>query len=270
VATLWTNLISPDGIFKRTQSIPLRKKDHLPGGFGSGDDTCTAEFINGEHIWTINDTDATARIVFKDHGPNVDCFPKKGAMSTEFATAHFDVPGNVTGTLTMKGKTYNITGLGLRDHAWGPRDWGNVVYSHRWVCGTAGSSFSFVAVSWHSTDDKIANFGWVVRDGEVTLASSIDLLTYMEMDSCINRGGRVKFTLTSGEVLDVECTAVPAKCLVCYHHDIACVDRICKFTCANNGTSGFANFESSSNIQFGKRKPAQLVGGVIDDGFTPA
>ncbi|KAF2817360.1 uncharacterized protein BDZ99DRAFT_457100 [Mytilinidion resinicola] len=191
-------------------------------------------------------------------------------MSTEFATAHFDVPGNVSGTLTMKGKTYNITGLGLRDHAWGPRDWGNTVYSHRWVCGTAGPSFSFVAVSWHSTNDAIANFGWVVRDGQVILASSIDLLTYMEMDSCINRGGRVKFTLTTGEVLDVECTAVPAKCLVCYHHDIACVDRICKFMCASNGTSGFANFESSSNIQFGKRKPIALVGGVIEDGFTPA
>ncbi|OCK74033.1 kinase-like protein [Lepidopterella palustris CBS 459.81] len=269
-ATLWTNLISPDGIFKRTQSIPLREKDLLPnGGYGSGDDTCTVEYIDGAHIWTINDTDTSARLVVKDDGPNIDCFPKKGAMSTEFATAHFDVPVNISGTFTMKGKSYSLNGLGLRDHAWGPRDWGNTVYSHRWVCGSCGPAFSFVAVSWHSTDDKIANFGWVVRDGQVTLARSVDLLTYMEMDSCINRGGRVKFSLTSGEMVEVECNAVPAKCIVCYHHDIACVDRICKFK-SSNGFEGFANFESSSNIQFGKRRPVNLVDGVIEDGFTPA
>ncbi|OCL15385.1 hypothetical protein AOQ84DRAFT_370422 [Glonium stellatum] len=268
--TLWTNLISPDGIFKRTQSISLRENDLLPnGGYGSGDDTCAFEFLNGEHIWTINDTDASARIIFNDHGPNIDCFPKKGAMSTEFATAHFDIPSHISGTITMKGKDYKLQGLGLRDHAWGPRDWGNTVYSHRWVCGTCGPVCSFIAVAWHSTGDKIADFGWVVRDGQVTMAKEIDLLTYMEMDSCINRGRRVRFTLTTGEVLDVECNAVPTKGLVCYYNDIACADRICKFQCSN-GYSGFANFECSSNIQFGKRRPVKLVDGVMENGFTPS
>lgn len=267
---LWTNLLSPDGMFKRVQDKPLRETDLLSnGGWGSGDDTCQVAFIDGEHIWTINDDDASARLAFKDCGPNIDGFPKGSTLSKEFSTAHFDIPGTVTGWMKLKGKEYKVNGLGIRDHGWGPRDWSQSIISHRWAVGTCGPLLSFFAISYHAAStDKIATFGWVVRGETVTYASAVDILTYMEIDSCVNRGGHVKFTLTTGEVLDVEITAVPGhKASVCYHHDIPCVDRHCTFEC--NGLHGFCNFESSSNVQHGKKKPGTLIDGVIGDGFTP-
>ncbi|TPX13665.1 uncharacterized protein E0L32_005868 [Thyridium curvatum] len=271
-AIIWTNLLTPEGMFKRVQSNPLRKEDTPDdGSFGSGDDTCTVKYANGEHIWTINEPteNITARIVHRDTGPNVDCFPKHGSMDKDFATAHFDIAGRVTGSLSAKGRTYNIQGLSIRDHAWGTRDWGSSAYGHRWLVGTAGANFSFMAVSWHaSANDRVGNFGWVVRDGEITLAKIVDIIIFMEVDSCTNRGGRVRMELTTGEVLDIECEATAPKASVCWHLGMACVDRICSFKCKQNGVSGFANVESTSNIQMGDRKPGTLVAGIIENGFT--
>ncbi|KAH7142146.1 hypothetical protein EDB81DRAFT_797940 [Dactylonectria macrodidyma] len=191
-------------------------------------------------------------------------------MDEDFATAHFDVPGRVTGELKMAGQTYDIDGLSLRDHAWGNRDWGDSAYGHRWLVGTAGEQFSFIAVSWHATaGDRVANFGWVVRDGAVTLARETDILVLMEVDSCTIRGGRLKMVLTTGEELDIEMEAAAPKASVCWHLGMACVDRICTFKCKQNGVQGFANVESTSNIQLGTRRPRTLVGGVIENGFTP-
>ncbi|KAM5350068.1 hypothetical protein ACJ41O_006573 [Fusarium nematophilum] len=272
-AIIWTNLITPAGMFKRVQSNRLREADTpSDGSHGSGDDTCTVRYANGEHVWNINEAaeGITARIVHRDTGPNVDCFPKRGSMNEDFATAHFDVPGRVTGELEMAGHTYDIDGLSIRDHAWGNRDWGDSAYGHRWLVGTAGEQFSFIAVSWHATaGDRVANFGWLVRGGAVTLARETDILVFMEVDSCTNRGGRLKMVLTTGEELDIEIEAAAPKASVCWHLGMACVDRICTFRCKQNGVQGFANVESTSNIQFGARRPGTLVGGVIENGFTP-
>jgi len=267
---LWTHLITPDTIYKHTNYLPLRESDLTPqGGMGSGDDLCTHLFENGAHHWTFNDQGLSAKLVFTDIGPNFSGFPKKGAVRDEFASHHFDIPGLVRGTLEQNGKVYQIDGLGIRDHAWGPRDWNRSILSHRWVVGTCGESLSFVAVAYHSFDDKIATFGWVVREGLVTYAKSVDILTYMEADSAVNRGGSVKYVLDNGEELTFEHTPVRAKACVSFHHGIPCVDRICRFTCSN-GLSGFSNFESSSNIQAGERRPGTLVDGIIDDGIFPA
>ncbi|KAH0829761.1 hypothetical protein FOPE_10156 [Fonsecaea pedrosoi] len=270
--TLWTHLITPEGVSKRTKYIPLRDADLLPGGgMGSGDDTCTHIFQDGLSKWTFTDPEheLSAFINHKDIGPNLSGFPQKGSMKSGFASHHFDVPGTISGSVTIKGKTYTINGWGIRDHAWGPRDWNKSILSHRWVVGTAGDALSFVGVTYHSYDDRMANFGWVVRNGVVTYAKDIDVLAYMEADGCVNRGGRVKYVLDSDEVLIFEHTPVEAKAAVAYHHGIPCVDRICSFKCSN-GLAGFSNFETSNNIQAGERRPGLLVDGLMEDGFwTP-
>jgi len=259
-------IVGPEGMQKRVHYKPLRETDLLPsGGFGGGDESCTAEFINGEHVWTIDEGDTTARLAFKDYGPNVDCFPKRGTMKESFSTAHFDIPGKVTGTMTMKGKEYQVDALGIRDHGWGPRDW-STVYSHRWVAGTSGPELSFIAVSWHAIDDTISNFGWVIRGDKITVAKKLDILTYTEIDGAMNRGGHVQFTLPD-EVIEVECKPyVGHKASICYHHGVACVDRLCSWE-SSTGHRGFCDFESTANIQYGQRKPTRFIDGIIADGF---
>ncbi|KAH6972291.1 hypothetical protein BKA56DRAFT_677247 [Ilyonectria sp. MPI-CAGE-AT-0026] len=272
-ATLWSNLVTPSGIFKRTQSKPLREEDSIPGGgYGSGDGSVTVEFKDGLHTWVIDEPeeDLMACIVHRDTGPNVDCFPKKNAIADNFAAGHLDIPGTVSGTMTIKGKTFKFqNGLSIRDHGWGVRDWGSALLSHRWIVGTSGPDFSVFIVVWHSADDRYAKFGWVVRDNIITAAKSIDVVTYVEDDSLTNRGGKTELELVSGEKFIVEWTPV-AKGFVSWYRGIACVDRLCSFKATGEGKvfNGFGDYESTSNIHAGDRKPSLLVNGVIDDGLT--
>jgi hypothetical protein len=145
-ATLWNHLIAPEGVFKATRYIPLRPEDRpASGAMGSGDDTCWHIFKDGEHQWTFEATNVSAVIKFRDIGPNLSGFPQSKTMTTEFASHHFDIPGRVSGHLTMKGHRYTINGLGIRDKARGPRDWNRSILSHRWVVGTCGEALSLLA-----------------------------------------------------------------------------------------------------------------------------
>ncbi|KAJ3546363.1 hypothetical protein NM208_g2043 [Fusarium decemcellulare] len=256
-ATLWTNIVTPTGIFKRTQSIPLREQDNLPGGgFGCGDDTCTVEYKDGQHIWTINEPDQglTARLVHKDTGPH-----------------DTDIPGVLTGTLTHAGKTYQIrNGLSIRDHGWGVRIWGAALLSHRWIVGTAGSDFSIIIVAWHSADDQYAKFGWVVRNKVVTAAKAIDIATYVEDDSPTNRGGKTEVELVTGEKYVINWEPV-AKAFLAHHRGVSNLDRLCSFKAVGDGKefNGFGDYENTANISAGTRKPSLMISSVNQDGFTP-
>ena len=44
-------------------------------------------------------------------------------------TGHLDQTGHTTGTVTIAGKTYQVSGLGARDRSWGTRDWN---WPRRW------------------------------------------------------------------------------------------------------------------------------------------
>ncbi|TPX12791.1 uncharacterized protein E0L32_006671 [Thyridium curvatum] len=271
---LWTNITTPTGIFKRTQSKPLRKKDILPsGGFGSGDDTCTVEFKNGQHIWNIEEPDEELKlhIVHKDTGPHVDCYPKR-AITDTFAAGHLDIPGVVTGTMTHKGETYEIkNGFSIRDRGWGVRTWNRAVLSHRWVAGSAGPDFGVVIVAWHGADDSYSKFGWVVSNNMVKAAKSIDILAYKEDDSLTNRGGKTQIELVDGKSYVIEWKPV-SKAFVTWHHDLAVVDRLCSFkafeTTEGKEYHGFGDFENSSNMHHGSRKPSFVIDAVIETGFT--
>ncbi|MDI3258179.1 MAG: hypothetical protein QJR02_00415 [Sinobacteraceae bacterium] len=263
---LWTNLITPDGIYKATRYNPLREADRLPdGGFGSGDDSCSYQYRDGQHVWTIQDGEVSAVLRHVDFHDTVDCYPKRGQLADDFAPAHFDIPGAVTGTLKVKSKEYAVNGLSVRDHGWGPRDW-NAILSHRWIAGTVGREFGFIALAFHSIDDAIVSFGWVSRNGKITFAKKVDILTYMEHDAASNRGGRVHMELTDGEAINLECTPV-AKGVASWHHEVCCMDVICRFD--YRGQRGFCDFETTSNIHHGKRKPRRFSNAVIEDGFHP-
>lgn len=266
--SLWNNLIAPEGTYKNTTFLSLRETDKLAnGGFGCGDETCITYFENGKHVWKINDGHVSAELYFEDTGPNVDCFPKRGSLAEEFASAHFDIPGVVTGWLKIGDKKYVLTkGLGIRDHGWGIRDW-TTILSHRWVVGTCGKELGFICLAWHSTDDAMANFGWVIRNGEVTMAAKLDILTYVEIDAATNRGGHVTITLTTGEVLEIEIKPYKAKGIASFHHGVCVIDRMCEFQCGD--LRGMCDFETTANIMHGTRKPLSFTNSIIDNGWHP-
>ena len=264
---LWNNLCSPDGSYHCTDFQPLNPEDRLEnGGFGAGE-TCRYEFLDGKHVWTIADGDIQARISHSDFHPSVECYPKDTNVSEDFANVHADIPGAVTGSLSIGGKDYQINGLSFRDRGWGKRAW-ETLLAHRWVAGTFGPDFSFLALSWYASDENIASFGWVVRGDTVTYAKKVDIVAHVEIDGMVNRGGTVRFELSTGEVFDIDCKRAADNAFVSYHHGVCCIDSLCTATCGD--MQGFCDFETTANIQAGTRKPATFVNGIIANGYHPA
>ncbi|NKI16007.1 hypothetical protein HCU74_01115 [Spongiibacter sp. KMU-166] len=263
---LWSHITAPEGDYKNVVYLDLREEDRLAnGGFGAGE-TCKYEFIDGQHVWTINDAQVNAVIRHDDFHANVECYPKDSNVSEDFANVHTDIPGKVSGELTVAGKQYNIAGLSFRDRGWGVREW-DYLLAHRWVAGTLGPDFSFLALSFYAADETLASFGWVVRGDTVTFAKAVDIVTYTEIDGMVNRGGHVRFELTTGEVFDIECQRAADIAFTSYHHDICCVDVLCEARCGDQ--VGFCDFESTANIQAGKRQPTRLVNSPVENGFHP-
>jgi hypothetical protein len=264
MVALWSNTVSPEGVFKKTAYLPLRPQDRIAKGFGSGDGSLRFEH-DGDCVWTLEDQDISATLRVHDFHPGIDCYPKHGAIS-EFAPHHMEVAGRVSGQLTVKGKRYEVDGLGFRDHGWGARAW-DALLSHRWLSGVFGADLSFCALSWQATDDSMAQFGWVVKHDQVIYAKQLDIVAYVECDAMTTRGGHLKMTLTTGEVVEVAFEAV-ARSIMSYHHDVACVDTLCKITSGER--TGIGDFETTSNGQQGKRRPRNLARGIIENGWHPA
>jgi len=97
--SLWSSLMSPAGMYKTTTSKPCDLRPQ--GGYGSGGDTRTFDFEDGQDVWRIRDGDVAAELRFADISGNVDYFPRHGSLAEDFAAAHFDIPGTVRGWLRM-------------------------------------------------------------------------------------------------------------------------------------------------------------------------
>jgi hypothetical protein len=261
---LWSSTFSPQGHYKKTTYLPLREEDRLPNGFGSGEGTVRYTF-DGQCVWTIEDEDISATLRVHDFHSSIDCYPKKGQLS-EFAPHHMEVAGRVMGPLKIKGVEYQVDALCFRDHGWGERAW-HTLLSHRWLAGVFGPQLSFCAISWHSIDDVLVQFGWIVRDDRIIYAKHLDIVAYVECDAMTTRGGHLRMTLTTGEELDIDFTPV-APSAMSFVHGIACVDTLSRITCGDK--VGIANFETTHNGQGGKRKPAKLSRGFIENGWHSA
>jgi hypothetical protein len=261
--SLWNNLWSPEWLYKNSVFMPMQDEDRNADGFGAGD-TCSFRYIDNKAIWTVDDTDVSAKLVVSDFHPPVDVYPKDGgSLGGDFAPNHMEVSSSVTGTVSIKGKRYQVNGVGFRDHGWGKREWQAIV-SHRWVVGTFGPDFSVLAMTFVGSDNVLKQIGCVIREGKLTYAKDVDILTYMEADGLTHRGGSVKMTLTTGEVLDFECEVI-AKGVVSWIHGIACVDTPCRMTCGER--VGFCDFEMTNNALRGNYRPYFAMQAIEKNGL---
>ncbi|MCY4426747.1 MAG: hypothetical protein OXC05_06920 [Halieaceae bacterium] len=261
--SLWNHAFSPEWIYKRAVTLPLREADRPENGFNGGDDTC--KFTYTDHgVWTFDDEDLEGELHIADAHTPVDIYPKSGgSLSDDFAPNHMEVGGKCTGKLRIKDKTYEINGLAFRDHGWGIRKWDAIV-SHRWVAGTFDDGTTLLAVSFHGADDQLAKFGCVLRGDTLTYTRDLDILTYMEVDGLTHRGGTVRMTLPTGEVLDMICEPLQ-KGAVSWIHGISCVDTMCKITLGDR--VGICDFETTNNALRGGHRPLVAVNGIEEDGL---
>jgi hypothetical protein len=264
----WSNLITPKGVYRRVKYLPLREADKLPNGWGSGDDTSRVEFDEDGSVWTINDPEygVSAKLRNRDFHDPFCGFPSAGKTHDEITSDHIDVAGSITGTITMQGETFRADGMGSRDHGWGHRNL-YTMRSHRYISGTFGPDFSFAAWAIHSVHDSVEAFGWVMKGDTAIFPKDIDIVVYAEIDSCSTRGGRIRYVLPDGEVIEAELIA-EAPGMLHYFHNLANNNTSCVAHC--NGRVGGGMVETSMNYHEGHRAPTKLQRAIAASGFFPA
>ncbi len=90
------------------------------------------------------------------------------------ATGHYQGPCRVQGTIRLGDREQTITGLGFRDHSWGPRVWQGPRY-WRWVSGLADEKNGFVAWVTKIGDERPPDRGMVLHDGDLSLVREVDI-----------------------------------------------------------------------------------------------
>ena len=263
----WMNFFTPEWIFKQSEFLPLRAEDTAPDYFGGGG-SCAFRTDGQITQWTFNAPEISADLKTERFHLPIDVFPPSddSSFSKNTAANHFETGDRISGVLNVKGATYNINGLGHRDHSWGIRRWGTLL-AHRWFVGVIDADFSFCVLTWHAIDGSIDSHGYVMRGDTVIYATEIDVVVYVNIDGFSHRGGHVRLTLANGEKLDFEC-APYTKGIVSYHHGMSVLDTLCNVTCGDR--TGFCCLETSNNAQRGTNKPMTVLQGVLEDGFTAA
>lgn len=260
------NIVSPQGVFRRTGYLPLEARHRTKNGAITGDDTLRCEYDGNIH-WHFKDTDIEMKLDVDIFVPPVDIFRRpENESASKFLGAHIDAGCSVSGTLTVKGKTWQVKDApAVRDRAWGPRSWAALL-SHRWNVGTFDRENSFVAMSFLTAGSKLASFGWVIRGKTVILAQKVESYARIGVDGGSNFGGTLKMTLVTGEVFEVEFNPF-YPCLASFINNTAFYDSLSRVTWGDK--VGFGVFEHSANIQCGTQLPESFDGSYSPESSSP-
>jgi hypothetical protein len=265
IAALWVGLVTHEGTrFRRNTTNRLGDADRLDDGFGALDGRYRILSTGDSLRYRIDDDGCAADLVVVDFHPRIDFFPPdSGSLGDDFASAHFEASGRITGTIELDGRTYSVDGLCHRDRSWGLRRW-DTLLNHRWVPGTIGPELSFGLICWHAVDGTLRRFGYVMRDGEITHAEDVDVVVALEPDGTSNRGGTATWMLPDDDPLVIECRPVDA--VVFEHHNVGDVDTLCEIEI--DGRPGFCDLEMSTNPRAGSGPITAAVRATNVDGLS--
>ena len=116
------------GYQRSNRDIQMSAGDRFSTGF-SIDNFVTATFEDGSCRWVADDYDCSVDLTFKDSHLRYNVFGlmanattnPKSEMEENFASSSIAMSGQVTGTIRIGDKRWQIDGTGSRDHSWGNR-----------------------------------------------------------------------------------------------------------------------------------------------------
>ncbi len=82
-----------------------------------------------------------------------------------FARGHYEQHMAAKGSIEIEGKRFEIDGLGLRDHSWGPRFWQNIHW-YRWLPMNFDRDFAMMVSITCNAKGEQRKGGMVLEDGE--------------------------------------------------------------------------------------------------------
>jgi hypothetical protein len=262
-AVIWSNVFTPEHVFHRACTRPIKPGDKTENGLSS-DNGALSYHYDDQCVWILDEPELEVSLRLEDFHPAIDGYRKGGkTQALEVGAQHVEVACRVTGRMKVKGSTYDVDGLGMRDHGWGVRDRSGI-RAHRWTVGVFDRDNSFCALTVHTARDAIIKLGWVVRGDKVIFADKVDVVARMECDGCTNRGGQLSMSLTTGERFDVSFDPI-APGVLSNHGDLACMDTLCRVIWS--GKTGIGDFETQNNLQAGSRQPQVLDRGIVVDGW---
>ena len=91
----------------------------------------------------------------------------------------------------------------------------------------------------------------LVRGDTAIFPRDIDMVAYTEIDSASTRGGRIRFLLPDGEVVESELTAA-APGFQNYFHNMPCLNTLCVATC--NGRTGAGMLDVKKALDEGSKE----------------
>lgn len=97
----------------------------------------------------------------------------EGAHDT-IAVGHYQAPCQVEGWAEVDGDRKPISGLGYRDHSWGPRKWQGPTF-WRWISCLADEKNGFVAWTQKIGGVRSPGNGMVLRDGDLQLVTEVKI-----------------------------------------------------------------------------------------------
>jgi hypothetical protein len=235
-----------------------------PRGFSAGGSKWHVD--EGAPRLVIDEPGVHVDLVMDNFYPLTDFFPPNSSMAEDFAKDHYETSGRIRGSARIDGQSFDIDGLYHRDHSWGQRKT-MTLKSHRWISGTFGPDLSFGCILWHAADESLVKVGYLVRDGEISYASDVDALTYLEPDGLTHRGGWVRWSMPTGEVLELQAEQMDA--VVAQLHNVYYVDSICAVRFPGEpGRWGMCDFEVSNNARLGTAPIATAINATLAEGIT--
>ena len=264
-AAIWSYVFDRSGWqYRRCGDVPLSGSDRYSGGFGAGE-TLQFRYRGDAAHWDVKEGPLSAHIECRNLFPILDPFPHSDELAKKRFANHFEVAGRVTGEVTYEGRTTKVEGFGYRDHSWGPRDWQSGMLNHRWFTGTLGGELSFAAITAQARTGKLTRVGFIHRDGKTVRADGVDVIVHIEPDGLTHRGGELRLTLPSGEVVHIACTARAG--VLFQRGTVAMAEMICD--AEGHGLKGYCDAELSSNPRGGVGEPLLSINATMTDGFSP-
>jgi hypothetical protein len=132
---------------------------------------------------------------------------------------HFEQTGEVRGEISIGGRTTQVTGFGVRDKSWGPRDWGAAAPAQpvgastkpsgpapfvNWFSMNFGGELALGGSCGRAADGVMRGAGWIHHDGRTEDLHDVVIESEYKPNSILHRAVRLIGRAASGRNVTID------------------------------------------------------------------